>query len=71
MGLNDMIRIIFIKHFVLSKIPLIFVPIKRTINSIFYSIKSFVYSILEVENCAFSAKSAFPVFKSACLHFLR
>lgn len=71
MGLNDMIRIIFIEHFVLSKIPLIFVPVKRTINSIFCSIKSFVYSILEVENCAFSAKSAFPVFKSACLHFLR
>ena len=56
---------------VIQKIPFTFAPIKRTINSIFCSIKSFVYSILEVENCAFSAKSAFPVFKSACLHFLR
>jgi hypothetical protein len=29
------VRIIFIKHFVLPKIPLIFVPVERTINETF------------------------------------
>ena len=44
--ISEITRIIFIKHFVLSKIPLIFVPIKRTIKKHFFEFNIFVYNVL-------------------------
>ena len=60
MGLNDMIRIIFIKHFVLSKSPLSLCLLNERLIVYFVLLSLLFTAYKKVENCAFQQNPAFP-----------